>query len=126
MFTGTINLKVEKAAITEDLIKDIARRVVDQRSNPSKIFVRKLLEIIDPHNNTDHSKSREVYGYAIRQIIDSNIWNIRSDLLLIKLAHWINIFLNNGSQAAYINILNLKCMVHNGNAIYSLASEEEV
>lgn len=56
---------------------------------------------------------------TMMSIIKDDTWRIRSDKVIVDMAQWVNTYIMKGNYSAYANLLNLKCMVHKGNPIYS-------
>lgn len=94
-------------------------------STPSSKFknnprIREVLGVLEVHGGSRKSKAKmdEVYRGLV-DIVENDKWRIRSDQVLVNMVEWIFTYIATGNYSAYASLLNLKCMVHRGNPIYS-------
>jgi hypothetical protein len=131
-FSGKIFLMIERQEINEDTIK--ALLVTRLRTlDPGRVKnMEKIIKLIDPvvlENNREKINNRgtsakwetfQILHQTVRKLIEEDLWKIRSDDVYIKLIQWIKDYVSNDSANAWVNIMQLKCMTHNKNPIYSI------
>lgn len=94
--------------------KNISSLFAKERINE----VMDVLEVSKMERKRFRQKMDAVYRGLIN-IIEQDRWRIRSDQVLVNMIEWIFTYITTGNYSAYASLLNLKCMVHRGNPIYS-------
>jgi hypothetical protein len=97
----------------------------DERTHTKDHDIPRLKEVADILGvpSRDRSKKHRSMFLSVRnrflEIIEKDEWRIRSDKVLAYAVRWIFIYSTTGNYSAYASLLNLKCLVHRGNPIYS-------
>jgi hypothetical protein len=132
---GSIKLIKVKSKFTEeetekrliaaplDIIDSISYRPASMSS------LNEMCELLGLHEARKlRAKRKKVIAIdcELADIFKTNAWNIKDVDLACKVAKWIKLYIEDGNLAALSNFCKLKVMTHDGQPIYSIASEEQV
>jgi hypothetical protein len=127
---GKIFLVKAKAILEEDDLKSLMIRssldhLVSLRSNEGDATRYKdIFEVLGDSEDGIRSRSfrnkRAILYKRIKNILEKNEWNIKSQDVAEKMTKWIVDYIANGNLAAYSNFCRLKVMTHLGQPIYSI------
>lgn len=101
-------------AITKAVCRTFYPKVYDLKRT------KEVLEIFGVNTTKRNVSTLATYLYnAITKNIADDVWRIRSDKVIYDMVRWAYMYIESGNYSAYASLLNLKCMVHRGNPIYS-------
>lgn len=126
--TGEFKLTKIKHMLNDDEIKLYLANYMKNSlySNCQFADAAKYNELMDIVGCSEQRSSKSVHrkksAFIARmvQIIEDDLWKIRSATLIEKLVEWICNYVNNGNLASLSNITRLKCMTYTNNPIYSM------
>jgi hypothetical protein len=95
--------------------------------NSFNMSVSRANEILELLGNSDAGlrsrsprKKKESLYYRLKNLFETNEWNIKDTELANKIGVWIVSYILNGDLSALSNFCRLKVMTHKGQPIYSM------
>lgn len=89
--------------------------------------INELLDILDSSKHFPATRSlkkkRQQISQCYRIAITTDAWRIRDADLMIRIAHWINTYAQDGNLASLRNLSLMKVMTHKNKPIYSIKEE---
>lgn len=117
-----IDSLIGKEGLSDNIYNLRHRDVCKDRLNE----MLELLGLYEARRN--RSTKQKVYALVerMKEIMNSNEWDIRDVNLSNRVSLWVKKYLVDGNLAAYTNFCKLKVMTHDEQPIYSVEGEEEV
>jgi hypothetical protein len=130
---GTIAIVKTRSMLSDQDCKNTTKDIIARNQwynyHNNDASLQRLNEVIDilgikkSTRRSFYYKLTNVTNYLL-EVVEQDIWQIRSVDLWVKILGWINDYVFEGYLPGLINITKLKIMTHNKQPIYSIKEEE--
>lgn len=101
-------------------LRRIAQHIFAQEQNGKDMLPKEAREVLGLLGVKTRKRIQWwMLSDAFDRILINDAWKIRSDRVVYNIIRWMYDYTTNGTYSSYASLLNVKCMVHRGNPIYS-------